>query len=191
MRRAWIAAGVLALAACGGGGASAERIGEATTTEASTTEAPTTGAATTGAPTTGTPTSAPTTAVPPTTAAPTTAPPPPTTTAPPLPPPTSAPPLPADDAASACGPPVGTWRVTTFTTATFVVHICDSTSADGSTWYRGRNRENGDRIDLPAQYGDVGVYASNGEFQYYVNAEVLTVYRGDEQIFSEPVLSVT
>jgi len=69
--------------------------------------------------------------------------------------------------------------------------ICESTSPGGPIWYRGRNRENGDRIDLPAQYGDIGIYADNGEFQYYVNSDVLSVYKGDERIFEEPVLSVT
>lgn len=90
---------------------------------------------------------------------------------------------------AACGPPAGTWYVTTYTTARFTVHICESTTG-GETYYRGRNRETGDRIDLPANYGDIGIYADNGEFQYYVNSDILAVYKGDELILEEPVLSV-
>lgn len=92
---------------------------------------------------------------------------------------------------AACGPPTGTWSVTTFTTETFIVHICESTMAGGPIYYRGRNPKTGDHIDLPAQLGDVGYSADNGVYQYYVSADVLSVYKGDQQILEEPVLTVS
>ncbi|MBA3280796.1 MAG: hypothetical protein H0U29_01050 [Acidimicrobiia bacterium] len=79
--------------------------------------------------------------------------------------------------------------MTTYTTARFTVHICES-NVDGTLYYRGRNRDNGDRIDLPANYADLGIYADNGEFQYYVNGDALSVFKGDELILEEPVLTV-
>jgi hypothetical protein len=83
----------------------------------------------------------------------------------------------------------GTWYVTTYTTARHVVHICEPMS-QGQTWYRGRNLETGDSIDLPAEYGDHGIYANNGNTQYYINSDFLGVTQGDEVILEEDVLSV-
>lgn len=177
------------LAACGAGGGGDKDGSRPTskttvapvTTATTVPAAPTAAVPPTAAPTTAAPTTAPPTTAPPTTAPPTTAVPP--TTAPPLP-------LPGSEAVAACGPPAGTWTVTTYKTARFTVHICEST-VDGTLYYRGRNRENGDRIDLPANYADLGIYADNGEFQYYINGDALRVFKGDEQILEEPVLSVS
>ncbi|CAN5905700.1 hypothetical protein BH23ACT2_BH23ACT2_26580 [soil metagenome] len=198
------AAGLTLLGACGASGNDdSARATTATSAAISSTTAPpdTTSAPpeTTSAPvvtTTAPPTTtaAPATTTPPTTTAPpttTTTAPPTTTTAPALPQPTTAPPLPdpVESAVAACGPPEGTWFVTTYTTANHVVHICDSFET-GEVWYRGRNIESGDSIDLPADFGDFGVFAVNGSTEYYVNGEVLEVYQGDELILEEAVLSV-
>jgi len=100
-------------------------------------------------------------------------------------------PAPGSEAVAACGPPAGTWTVTTYTTARFTVHICES-NVDGTLYYRGRNRDNGDRIDLPANYAgeDRAFSADNGEFQYYVSPNALSVFKGDDLILEEPVLTV-
>ena len=113
------------------------------------------------------------------------------TTTPDSPAKTTLPPLPTpgEDPVAACGPPDGEWAVTTYTTARFEINICQSLTG-GEVWYRGRNLESGDRIDLPAEIADRGVYAENGKVSYYVSGDALEVYEGDEQILREPVISV-
>lgn len=94
-----------------------------------------------------------------------------------------------DDPRQACGAPVDDWQATRYTTERFEVTICESVRG-AELWYRGRNVETGDRIDLPAERADLGTFADNGEYQYYVNADRLDVYQGDELILSEQVISV-
>lgn len=115
-----------------------------------------------------------------TTAAPT------TTTTTPVPSTTAASP---DDPRQACGTPVDDWQATLYTTKRFEVTICESVRGP-ELWYRGRNVETGDRIDLPAEQADLGTFADNGEYQYYVNGDRLDVYQGEELILSEQVISV-
>lgn len=78
----------------------------------------------------------------------------------------------------------------TYTTAKFVVHICESYGT-GETYYRGRNRETGDRIDLPAELGDSHYYATNGQYTYVIGSDALEVYENEERILYDRVLSVT
>lgn len=104
--------------------------------------------------------------------------------------PTTLPPLPIDPALAACGPLADAWFITTYTTESYVVHICESTASGGPAWYRGQNRSTGERVDLLADYGDVGMYANDGDVQYYVSREVLAVYEDEVLIFEEPILSV-
>lgn len=80
--------------------------------------------------------------------------------------------------------------VVSYETQRYFVHICKG--QDGSLFYRGVNKHNGEAINVPdveIEPGE-GFSARNGNVLYRVDNQALVVYQGDKLILQDAVLRV-